>query len=61
MNVIVCYVLGENFYIYVMEGFFTRVWGEFGIDRVVMFLKGIFIVRFNNTESRFKMLGSFYV
>lgn len=39
-----------------MEGFIKRVWGKFGIDRVVVIAKGIFIVRFNSFENRNKVL-----
>lgn len=39
-----------------MEGFVKRVWGKFGIDRVALIAKGVFIVRFNSFENRNKVL-----
>lgn len=38
-----------------MEGFFKRGQGKYEIERFVFLLKGIFIVRFNCVESRFKV------
>lgn len=32
------------------------VWGKFGIDRVALIAKGVFIVRFNSFENRNKVL-----
>lgn len=43
---LVVYVLGCNFPLSVMEGFFKRIWGKWGIDKIVFLKKGIYIVRF---------------
>lgn len=56
VNTVVCHVLGANPPLHVMEGFIKRVWGKYGIDRVALIGKGIFIVRFNSIESRNKEL-----
>lgn len=32
LNAVVCYVLETNFSLQVMEGFFRRICGKFGID-----------------------------
>lgn len=39
-----------------MEGFIRRVWGKLGIDKVVIVVKGIFLVRFMSFEFRSKVL-----
>lgn len=49
--VVLCGVLGENLFLQVMDGFFYRIWGKMGIDKIVVVVKGIFIVRFNSIEN----------
>lgn len=44
VNAIVCHVVGANPPLHVMEGFLKRVWGKYGIGRVSLISKGIFIV-----------------
>lgn len=39
-----------------MEGFIRRVWGKLVIDKVVIVVKGIFLVRFMSFEFRSKVL-----
>lgn len=56
VNAIVCHVLGANPPLQVMEGFFKRVWEKYGIDRVALVAKGVFIVRFTSFENRNKVL-----
>lgn len=55
VNVMVCYVLGENLLLLVMEGFFKRVWGKYGIDRIILIVEVVFIVWFNSYENWFKV------
>lgn len=43
-------------FLFVMEGFFKRIWGKWRINRVVFLKKRIYIVRFYNMESRKKVL-----
>ena len=58
---IICYVLGANPPIYVMEGFIRRIWKKLGVDKVVSLKKGMFIVRFMSMESRDAVLhGGFH-
>lgn len=39
-----------------MEGFIRRIWGKYCIDRIVLMLKVIFIVRFTRNENKGKVL-----
>lgn len=50
-SAIVCYVLGANPPMNIIEGFFRRVWAG-KVDRVGSPRHGIFIVRFNSVEIR---------
>lgn len=54
--VLVVYVLGINLLFLIMEGYFKRIWGKWGIDKVVSLKRGIFIVRFYIMENRNKVL-----
>ncbi|XP_057249289.1 uncharacterized protein LOC130590763 [Beta vulgaris subsp. vulgaris] len=40
-----------------MEGYFKRIWGKMGIDKISTMGKGIFIVRFNNVEDSLKIVN----
>lgn len=55
-NVVLCRVLGSTPPLQVMEGFFRRIWGRLGIDKIAMVAKGIYIVRFNSFESRSQVI-----
>lgn len=50
------YFLGSNFLLSVMEGYFKRIRGKWGINRIVFFKKGIFIVRFYILENKIKVM-----
>lgn len=50
MSAVVCYVLGANPPLSVMEGYFKRIWGKLGLDKIAFMGKGIFIVRFTTVE-----------
>ncbi|XP_062114379.1 uncharacterized protein LOC133825461 [Humulus lupulus] len=49
---LVCYVLGANPPLPVLEGFCRRIWKNMGIDKVAGLGQGVFIVRFNTVEQR---------
>lgn len=57
---IMCYLLGANPPITVMEGFFRRIW-QGKVDWVGMPKHGIFIVRFNSMEMKAEVLKAGYV
>lgn len=38
-NAVLCYVLGLNLLLQVMEGFIRRFWGEMGIEKIVIVVK----------------------
>ncbi|XP_048494347.1 uncharacterized protein LOC104906959 [Beta vulgaris subsp. vulgaris] len=56
MSAVVCYVLGANPPISVMEGYFKRIWGKHGIDKIAIMGKGVFLVRFSSTEASLKVI-----
>ncbi|XP_057249948.1 uncharacterized protein LOC130591064 [Beta vulgaris subsp. vulgaris] len=41
-----------------MDGYFRRVWGKLGINKIAMVGKGLFIVRFDSLESCLKVTTS---
>ena len=57
---IICYVIGANPPIHVMEGFIRRVWKSYNVDKVVMVSKGMFIVIFTTMDSGDQVLGGTY-
>lgn len=54
---VVCYVIGTNPPIQVMDGFIRRVWKAYNVDKVVMVKKGRFIVRYTAMVSCDKVLS----
>lgn len=46
-----CYILGANPPQNMMEGFIHRIWGKFGVDKVSLAGRGIFLVRFKTMEN----------
>ena len=54
-SAVVCYVLGANPPLNVMDGYFRRIWGKQGIDKIAMMGRGIFLVRFNSVEASLKV------
>lgn len=54
---IICYVLGANPPIYVIDGFIRRIWKNLGVDKVASISKEMFIVRFTSMESRDTILN----
>ena len=45
-----CFVLGVNCPLHVIEGFARRIWKELGIDKIGMVDKGVFLVRYKTLE-----------
>lgn len=44
----------------VIEGYFRRIWGMLGINKIAMVGRGMFIMRFDSMESCLKgMTGGF--
>ncbi|XP_019236346.1 PREDICTED: uncharacterized protein LOC109216625 [Nicotiana attenuata] len=39
-----------------MDGYFMRIWGDLGIDKVAQLNRGVFLVRFHSAESRSKVV-----
>ncbi|KAL2896364.1 Exodeoxyribonuclease 7 small subunit [Bienertia sinuspersici] len=40
-----------------MDGFFRRIWKEYGVDKVITIDRGTFLIRFNTMEHRDKILS----
>ncbi|XP_021861971.2 uncharacterized protein [Spinacia oleracea] len=59
-STVVCYIVGANPPINVMEGFVRRIWGSLKVDKVVLVKKGVYLVRFLSMESRDKVLKGHY-
>ena len=54
---VVCYVIGADPRVHVMEGFVRRIWKNKGVDRVAMIKKGLYIVRFLAMDRRDEVLA----
>uniref|UniRef100_A0A803QEQ8 DUF4283 domain-containing protein n=1 Tax=Cannabis sativa TaxID=3483 RepID=A0A803QEQ8_CANSA len=57
---IVCYVLGSNPPLQILEGFAKRIWADM-VDRVCLLAYGIFIIRFHSIEDRDKVVNGGYI
>ena len=57
-SAIMCYVVGANPPIHVMEGFVRRIWRNMGVEKVVVAAKGVFLVRFTTMARRDEVLAS---
>lgn len=53
---VVAYVLGFHPNVKLFEGYCHRLWGKNNVDKVIPIKKGIFLIRFLNTESKTKAL-----
>ncbi|XP_019237198.1 PREDICTED: uncharacterized protein LOC109217412 [Nicotiana attenuata] len=53
---VVCFVLGSNPPLTVVEGYFNRIWKDLGIDKVAQIKKGVYMVRFYSNEGRTKAI-----
>ncbi|XP_062073377.1 uncharacterized protein LOC133777697 [Humulus lupulus] len=60
-SVIVCYVIGANPPLHVLERFVRRIWKHHGVDKVGTLSHGVFIVRFQNMEDRDKVINVGYI
>uniref|UniRef100_A0A803PSW3 CCHC-type domain-containing protein n=1 Tax=Cannabis sativa TaxID=3483 RepID=A0A803PSW3_CANSA len=57
---VVCYVIGVNPPISILEGFVRRIWKD-EVVKVGLLAKGIFIIRFQSLEQRDKVMQQGYV
>ncbi|XP_060202694.1 uncharacterized protein LOC132631110 [Lycium barbarum] len=53
---VVCYVLGSNPALTVIEGYFKCIWRALDIDKVAQVNRGVFLVRFDCMEDRSKAI-----
>ena len=53
-SAVVCFVLGANPPLPVMEGYVNRIWKELSIDKIVMVAKGVYLVRFLQQHDKTK-------
>ena len=51
---VVCFILGANPPLHVMEGYVKRIWKDLNIDKFVMVAKGVNLVRFLEQQDRVK-------
>ncbi|KAF4373759.1 hypothetical protein G4B88_009333 [Cannabis sativa] len=57
---IVCYVLGSNPPLHILEGFTKRIWKD-KVDKVRMLAYSIFNIRFNSIDDRDSVLNGSYI
>uniref|UniRef100_A0A803PBF0 DUF4283 domain-containing protein n=1 Tax=Cannabis sativa TaxID=3483 RepID=A0A803PBF0_CANSA len=57
---IVCYVLGANPPLSILDGFVRRIWGD-KVHKVGMLAYGIFLIRFQSIEFRDEVLSGGYI
>ena len=50
-NVVICCVLGANPSYEVIVGYVRRIWVDFAIDKVLLIIKGLYLVRFNEHQA----------
>lgn len=53
-STVVCFVVGSNPPLHVIDGFVRRIWKDLDIDTVGMVDKGVYIIRMKSLESRDK-------
>ena len=51
-TVVVCFVMGANPLVIVIEGFIKRIWKDLSVNKVGMISKVVFLVRFQNENDR---------
>ncbi|XP_056688039.1 uncharacterized protein [Spinacia oleracea] len=56
-SAILLYVLGDNPPQNVMEGYVRRIWAKFGVDKVSLVGRGLFLVRFTTMENCQKVIN----
>lgn len=57
-TVVVCFVVGTNPPLHVIDGFVQRIWKDLELDTIGMVDKGVYIVRMKSCESREKAYES---
>lgn len=57
---LICYVVGANPPIQVMEGFVRRIWRQYGVDKVALFKRGVFLISLKAMDSIDKILEGHY-
>uniref|UniRef100_A0A803NBH9 DUF4283 domain-containing protein n=1 Tax=Chenopodium quinoa TaxID=63459 RepID=A0A803NBH9_CHEQI len=53
---VVAFTIAANPHIKTFEGFCYRIWGKLNVDKVIPLRRGIFLIRFLNSETRDKAL-----
>ncbi|XP_019259332.1 PREDICTED: uncharacterized protein LOC109237475 [Nicotiana attenuata] len=53
---VICYVLGSNPPLNVIDGYFRRIWEGLRIDKIAQVNRGIFLIRFHTIERRIKVI-----
>ena len=49
---VICWVVGANPLVDVIDGFVHRIWTNMSIDEMLQARKGVFLVRFNDIEDK---------
>uniref|UniRef100_A0A803PLB8 DUF4283 domain-containing protein n=1 Tax=Cannabis sativa TaxID=3483 RepID=A0A803PLB8_CANSA len=57
---LVCYVLGSNPPLHILEGFAKRKWSE-KVDKVKLLAYGVFLIRFHSIEQRDEVLNGGHI
>ena len=60
-SAMICYVLGANPPLKVMEGFVHRKWKHHGLDKLVGIGKGIFLARFHDKNNMLKIYNGDHI
>lgn len=58
--VVLCSLLCANPPLFVIEGFFRRIWKDLGVDKVASVEHGMFIVRFFFMENCDRVLSDYH-
>ncbi|XP_019258689.1 PREDICTED: uncharacterized protein LOC109236904 [Nicotiana attenuata] len=53
---VICYVLGSNPHLTVIDGYFRRILGGLGIDKIAQINRRVFLIRFHTVESRTQVI-----
>lgn len=58
---VICYVVGANPSFPVLQGYFKRIWGKHGNNKIVLIRNGIVVVKFDSLQSRDVVLEAGFV
>ena len=47
-SAVVCFVLGPNPPLHIIDGFARRIWKDLRIDKIDMEAKGVYLIRFHS-------------